>query len=162
MAARRSVPSTAAGTEQRRRAVTDVSRGPKGALRAGASRQTVPRLPAPVRTSAGGAANYFAKDDYYVGDGPAELSEWGGKGAEALGLKGQVSKDDFEKLLDLAENWSKGKEVPSDSAKDVRVLDRFRDIASVRLTASWGVDYMMLARSGGRWKIVQVLYQSNP
>lgn len=50
--------------------------------------------------SAGGAANYFAKDDYYVGDGPAELSEWGGKGAEALGLKGQVSKDDFEKLLD--------------------------------------------------------------
>ncbi|MFX6258709.1 relaxase domain-containing protein, partial [Acinetobacter baumannii] len=50
--------------------------------------------------SAGGAANYFAKDDYYVGDGPAELSEWDGKGAEALGLKGQVSKDDFEKLLD--------------------------------------------------------------
>lgn len=50
--------------------------------------------------SAGGAANYFAKDDYYVGDGPAELSEWGGKGAEALGLNGPVSKDDFEKVLD--------------------------------------------------------------
>lgn len=51
-------------------------------------------------SSAGGAANYFAKDDYYVGDGPAELSEWGGKGAEALGLTGPVSKDDFEKVLD--------------------------------------------------------------
>ena len=51
-------------------------------------------------SSAGGAANYFAKDDYYVGDGPAELSEWGGKGAEALGLSGQVSKEDFEKVLD--------------------------------------------------------------
>lgn len=50
--------------------------------------------------SAGGAANYFAKDDYYIGDGPAELSEWGGKGAEALGLSGQVSKEDFEKVLD--------------------------------------------------------------
>ena len=50
--------------------------------------------------SAGGAANYFAKDDYYVGDGPAELSEWGGKGAEALGLAGPVAKDDFEKVLD--------------------------------------------------------------
>ena len=50
--------------------------------------------------SAGGAANYFAKDDYYVGDGPSELSEWGGKGAEALGLSGEVSKEDFEKVLD--------------------------------------------------------------
>ncbi|MGG6286632.1 MobF family relaxase [Leptolyngbya sp. AN03gr2] len=50
--------------------------------------------------SAGGAATYFSKDDYYVGDGPAELSEWAGKGAEALGLKGPVSKEDFEKVLD--------------------------------------------------------------
>lgn len=51
-------------------------------------------------SSAGGAANYFAKDDYYVGDGPGELSEWGGRGAEALGLSGAVSKEDFEKMLD--------------------------------------------------------------
>ena len=51
-------------------------------------------------SSAGGASTYFAKDDYYVGDGPAELSEWGGKGAEILGLSGQVSKEDFEKVLD--------------------------------------------------------------
>lgn len=51
-------------------------------------------------SSASGAANYFAKDDYYVGDGPAELSEWGGKGAEALGLSGSVSKEDFERVLD--------------------------------------------------------------
>ena len=51
-------------------------------------------------SSAGGAANYFAKDDYYVGDGPAELSEWGGKGAEVLGLSGPVSKEDFERVLD--------------------------------------------------------------
>lgn len=50
--------------------------------------------------SAGGAATYFSRDDYYVGDGPAELSEWAGKGAEALGLKGPVSKEDFEKVLD--------------------------------------------------------------
>ena len=68
----------------------------------------------------------------------------------------------YEKLLNLAENWSKGKVIPPDAKKDVKVLDRFHDIATVRLTASWGVDYMMLARSDGRWKIVQVLYQSNP
>ena len=52
--------------------------------------------------SAGGAATYFAKDDYYVGDGTnvGELSEWGGKGAEVLGLCGEVSKEDFERILD--------------------------------------------------------------
>lgn len=50
--------------------------------------------------SAGGAATYFSKDDYYVGEGTAEVSEWAGKGAEALGLKGPVSKEDFEKVLD--------------------------------------------------------------
>ena len=50
-------------------------------------------------SSAGGAANYFAKDDYYLGDGPSEFSEWGGKGAEALGLQGEVTKSAFENLL---------------------------------------------------------------
>jgi len=50
--------------------------------------------------SAGGAAHYFAKDDYYLGDGPGELSEWAGKGAAALGLEGEVSRKDFEAVLD--------------------------------------------------------------
>jgi hypothetical protein len=30
--------------------------------------------------SAGGAANYFAKDDYYVGEHASEVSGWGGRG----------------------------------------------------------------------------------
>ena len=67
----------------------------------GPNRQGAPEMLSVASVaSAGGAANYFAKDDYYVGDGPAELSEWGGKGAEALGLAGPVAKDDFEKVLD--------------------------------------------------------------
>lgn len=53
--------------------------------------------------SASGAANYFAKDDfkdnYYTADGSAEVSAWGGAGAEALGLEGTVTKDGFEQIL---------------------------------------------------------------
>jgi hypothetical protein len=41
--------------------------------------------------SAGGAANYFAKDDYYVGEHASEVSGWGGNGA-AVGLSGEVEK----------------------------------------------------------------------
>jgi hypothetical protein len=42
--------------------------------------------------SAGGAANYFAKDDYYVGEHASEVSGWGGNGAAELGLSGEVEK----------------------------------------------------------------------
>lgn len=53
--------------------------------------------------SASGAANYFAKDDfkdnYYTADGSSEVSAWGGEGAEALGLEGEVERDAFEKTL---------------------------------------------------------------
>ncbi len=68
----------------------------------------------------------------------------------------------YPRLLDLARTWSQEENPPADALKEVQVLDRFHDIACVRLTASWGVDYMLLARSAGRWKIVEVLYQSNP
>ena len=32
--------------------------------------------------------------------------------------------------------------------------------ASAKLTAAWGVDYFHLAKYGGKWKIVHVLWQS--
>src|SRR6218665_353269 len=49
--------------------------------------------------SASGAANYFAKDNYYTVEGASELSVWGGEGAEEIGLAGAVSKDAFEGIL---------------------------------------------------------------
>jgi conjugative relaxase-like TrwC/TraI family protein len=49
--------------------------------------------------SASGAANYFAKDDYYTVEGSSEISAWGGEGAGALGLSGEVGKDAFEGML---------------------------------------------------------------
>lgn len=49
--------------------------------------------------SAGGAANYFAKDNYYTQEQSAEWSAWGGKGADTLGLSGGVGKEVFEALL---------------------------------------------------------------
>jgi conjugative relaxase-like TrwC/TraI family protein len=53
---------------------------------------------APVR-SAGGAATYFAKDNYYTAEQNAEGGVWGGAGARELGLDGAVDKDAFERLL---------------------------------------------------------------
>lgn len=56
--------------------------------------------------SSSGAANYFAKDDlsatveYYAGEKSSTHSEWGGKGAEQLGLTGEVSKEGLQQILD--------------------------------------------------------------
>jgi hypothetical protein len=35
-------------------------------------------------------------------------------------------------------------------------------LAVAKVTASWGVDYMLLAKPDGRWQIQQILWQSPP
>lgn len=56
-------------------------------------------------SSAAGAKHYFnlalEKEDYYSRDQQQEINgEWGGKGAERLGLSGPVGKDAFHQLTD--------------------------------------------------------------
>ncbi|MCY1669583.1 conjugative relaxase [Novosphingobium sp. SL115] len=53
---------------------------------------------ASVRSSSG-AADYFANDNYYSADEHAQSGVWGGEGARALGLEGQVERDAFEGIL---------------------------------------------------------------
>jgi conjugative relaxase-like TrwC/TraI family protein len=45
------------------------------------------------------ASSYYEADDYYAGDGLSP-SEWQGAGADALGLSGEVERDQFRDMLD--------------------------------------------------------------
>ena len=65
--------------------------------------------------SASGAAQYFAKDDYYTAEHSSEATAWGGVGAADLGLKGEVTKEDFEKILNG--------EMPDGEIKDAAVAE---------------------------------------
>lgn len=105
--------------------------------------------------SAGGAASYFAKDDYYTGEHASEMSEWGGEGALALGLSGDVGKTTFETLLngtlpdgtvinahehrragiDLTFSMPKSASVLAYVAGDERLLAAHR--TAVRQTMTW-------------------------
>ena len=105
--------------------------------------------------SAAGAANYFAKDDYYTGEHSSEATEWGGKGAEALGLSGEISKQAFEKLLngklpdgtevnqsanrragiDLTFSMPKSASIMAYVAGDTRILTAH--MAAVKSTMAW-------------------------
>lgn len=52
-------------------------------------------------TSSKAASSYYEKDDYYAKDDPnhQKMSKWLGKGAEKLGLVGEVEKEQFQKIL---------------------------------------------------------------
>ncbi|WP_336960368.1 MobF family relaxase [Sphingobium aquiterrae] len=105
--------------------------------------------------SASGAANYFAKDDYYTVEGSSEATAWAGEGADAIGLSGEVSKEAFEGVLngilpsgeavaqvenrragvDLTFSMPKSASVMAYVAGDKRVLGA--NMAAVKATMAW-------------------------
>lgn len=68
----------------------------------------------------------------------------------------------YQQLYDLAGRWNKNGQVKKDAPKEVVVLDVLDQTASVKVVAQWGIDYMHLAKYDGKWKIINVLWQSHP
>jgi hypothetical protein len=56
-----------------------------------------------------------------------------------------------------------GKNTPKDKQiKEVTILDRYENAASVKIVAESWIDYMHLAKFNGRWVIVNVLWELKP
>ena len=56
-----------------------------------------------------------------------------------------------------------GKDTPKDKQlKEVTILDRYENAASVKIVADSWIDYMHLAKFNGRWVIVNVLWELKP
>ncbi len=56
-----------------------------------------------------------------------------------------------------------GKDTPKEKQhKDVFILDVFENAASVKAVMSDWIDYMHMAKSNGRWVIVNVLWELKP
>lgn len=56
-----------------------------------------------------------------------------------------------------------GKTTPKEQQqKDVTILDVFENTASVKAVMSGWIDYMHMAKSNGRWVIVNVLWELKP
>ena len=68
----------------------------------------------------------------------------------------------FQQLVDLAKSYNKDGHVKKDAPKEIVIYDISDQTASIKLTAVWGIDYMHLAKYEGRWKIVNVLWQTPP
>jgi hypothetical protein len=67
----------------------------------------------------------------------------------------------YEQLVNLASNWNKSG-TRDTKVKKVEVLDALDQTAVAKVTASWGVDYLLLGRYDGKWKISQIIWQSPP
>ena len=70
-----------------------------------------------------------------------------------------------QSAMTLVQNTRRGggRDTPPDSRRnEVRILDVYGNAASVRVRAATWVDYMHLAKSNGRWLIVNVLWELDP
>ena len=72
---------------------------------------------------------------------------------------------DTQSAMTLVQNTRNGggKETPeANRLDDVRILDIYRNAASVRIDASNWIDYLQVAKWRGRWVIVNVLWELKP
>ena len=67
----------------------------------------------------------------------------------------------YAQMVELSKNYNKDGRMPQDAPKEVIIFDVLDQIASVKLVAWWGIDYMHLAKYEGKWKIVNVLWQTH-
>lgn len=67
----------------------------------------------------------------------------------------------YAQLMSLAASWNKAGNRDT-SVKKVEVLDVLDQTAVAKITASWGIDYMQLAKYDGRWKIINIVWQAHP
>jgi hypothetical protein len=51
---------------------------------------------------------------------------------------------------------------PANAPKEIVLLDVADQTAAAKVTAWWGIDYLLLARTDGRWMIYHVMWQSPP
>mmetsp|Transcript_75247 Transcript_75247/g.178788 ORF Transcript_75247/g.178788 Transcript_75247/m.178788 type:complete len:361 (+) Transcript_75247:71-1153(+) len=55
-----------------------------------------------------------------------------------------------------------GKKIEAGARKEVVIYEVLDQTASVKLLACWGVDFMHLAKYDGKWKVVNVMWQTYP
>ena len=61
---------------------------------------------------------------------------------------------DYAKGVMAKKNFAK-----AEAPKKVEVLDIMNTIASAKVTAWWGVDYVLLSKQGDQWMIEEVLWE---
>ncbi len=89
-----------------------------------------------------------------------KIGYWKNKNTGVYDFDGQMT---FREALDYAKNvMAKKNFAKPDAPKKVEVLDIGFTIASAKVTAWWGIDYVLLSKQNDKWIIEQVLWEGPP
>jgi len=106
-------------------------------------------------------------EGYYMGDGPRmerALHPELAKRIVRTNDQGQSRLDQMSAMtLVMGTRAGGGTRIPAaERRSDVTILDIYQNAASAKIYASGWVDYLHLAKSNGRWVIVNVLWELHP
>ncbi len=88
------------------------------------------------------------------------LNKFGFRKDPATGEFGDPIPLSYENALKLARNVKeRGNFASPDDPKIVEVIDMMEHIAVAKVTARWGVDYLLLSKRSGKWMIEQVIWE---
>jgi hypothetical protein len=86
-----------------------------------------------------------------------KIGYWKNNNSGNYDFDGQMT---YRQALDYAKNvLAKKNFAKPDAPRTVVVLDVMNSIASAKVTAWWGVDYILLSKQGDKWMIEQVLWE---
>jgi Putative lumazine-binding len=69
----------------------------------------------------------------------------------------------FAAMIEYTNNFRKrGRSTPASAPREVTVGEVNDQTATAKVVAWWGIDYLQLAKYGGKWMIVNVMWQSPP
>ena len=86
-----------------------------------------------------------------------KIGFWKNKTTGIYDFDGQMT---YRQALDYAKNVLAKKNFPKpDAPKKVEVLDIMKTTAAAKVTAWWGVDYILLSKQNGKWMIEEVLWE---
>lgn len=89
-----------------------------------------------------------------------KIGYWKNNTTNLYDYDGQMT---YRQALDYAKNvLAKKNFAKPDAPKKVEILDVGNTIASAKVTAWWGIDYILLARQNEKWMIEQVLWEGPP
>lgn len=86
-----------------------------------------------------------------------KIGYWKNNNTGVYGFDGQMT---YQQAIGYAKNvLAKKNFAKVDAPKSVVVLDILNSIASAKITAWWGTDYILLSKQGDKWMIEQVLWE---
>ena len=89
-----------------------------------------------------------------------KIGYWKNNNTGVYDFDGQMT---YREALDYAKNVMTKKNFAKPGApKKVEVFEIGNTIASAKVTAWWGIDYVLLSKQGDKWLIEQVLWEGPP